>query len=306
MIYGEKKANLMARDGVVCSGKSRKPRTRDQQKHVLYRYMNGDEDADVFRDVFDHARDWDTRVICNHATARWAIESTKDTEEPRARFGKLRSLVGHGGSRHVIYRRLRHYEEFSTERSWRTRHPLRQWTAEDSHKHEEERHARYIRLLREIILTPDAHRLFNQNIRHQTTQWVVWMKDAPFRVPSGVNGGWKTIRKDASVNIEKGPTTARKLMGLGDIEDFLRDIYVASSRPYMVPSEPWTQTETRNARYHYFSENTPRHTYTLSDTCTTRRNPEHHPEWLQSVIEFLDHWEEAKGDISKLPLRKCG
>ena len=151
-----------------------------------------------------------------------------------------------------------------------------------------------MRLLKEIVESGWGHRLLNYNIRHTTVSWTISSPNVLMAKVSGTQN--RAYVGDARPTyISKGPTSPRKLLGLGDVEDFLRDLNRANGRP-MVDVEPYTEREERPTRFYYHNVAIPRHTFIYEYRKNTRRNPEYHPEWLESVEAFLNTWESAAGD----------
>jgi hypothetical protein len=306
MLYGEKKTRQMMRDGLVCRGKNRSPRSRAIEKAILRQYLDGDEDADIRFDVFHYEwkRDWDAYACCTRTTSKWAVQITKELPDPDSRFGRLRALTGDGFAGHRICRWVRHQEEFCTDvLSWcRYPHVSKEEREAREKAWREEQHARRVRLLREIVETGWGHRLLTRSMSHKTITWPVWREQVPTQKYDGGQRKNITVYEDRFVDTPMGPTEPRKLTGLGDIEDFLRDLYKAASAPYHVKAEvPYIEREVRPNRYYYGKrEHLSRHTYNVENIHTTRPNPEKHPEWFESVGKFLDVWEETQGNPGKL------
>jgi hypothetical protein len=299
MIYGHKKAIQMARDGLACGTRDYARPPRAAARQTLHRFLDGDEDADINHDEYAqaHRSDWDGYAYCTSAMTRWATDITADVADPKARFEKLRGVVRSPTIQYHLGRALKHSDEFSTNRIWRDWHP--RWTTASWTAREDARTDRRVRVLEEIVESGWGHRLLNRSISHSMVMWEVWTKDAPTQVPDGVSHRMKTVLRDRFVLTNKGPASARKLLGLGDVQDFISDLHKAS-RNAVVTVEPYIVRSVCPTRYHYWNENITRHTYVRESFNTTRTNPDYHPEWLKSVDAFVDAWVACAGDPKEL------
>lgn len=290
MIYGHKKAEQMSRDGLARGNRDYRRPSRRIARSTLRGFLDGDDDADVTLDEYAqaHRSDWDGYAYCTSAFTMWAARTTGDVAEPKSRIGKLRKLVPDPNVQYHLGRAVGFTANWS-------RYP----TLEDKASHAEAVQARRVRLLEEIVQSGWGHRLLNRAISHSTVVWEVWTKDAPTEVPDGVSHRKKVVLRDRLVFVRKGPESARKLLGLGDIHNFLHDI-LAASQNAVVEVEPYTIQVERPARIYCGSENIAEHTYMETRIRHTRTNPDYHPEWLQSVDAFLNAWEAHAGDPREL------
>ena len=317
MIYGEEKVRQMARS-ILPSKRSSTSRVILQgieQSHRAYVRQNIrriDEDWEL-PDSFDPKCDPQIKVAWEVGERReadklghfesWAVSKVKDIPDADARVAHMRAILPDGVIGQHAMGHLRAYEEFHLERTWydSPRRYVRQTHAEREAEAKVIRaaaHEHRATLLKQIIEQSWSHRLFNKHMEHKTIKWPVWTLQVPTTQYNG-DGKYITTRKDQYVDVPQGPLYARKLGGMGDIEDFLNDVYRASSNRYSIPSEPHIIRETRSHRYGLpIGKEEP--TYILERISTTRPNPDHHPEWLQSVYQFLTKWEAAKGDRKTL------
>lgn len=318
MIYGEEKIRQMARSILPSkrSSTSRKILQDIEQSHRAYvrqniRRIDGDWELP---DSFDPKCDPQIKVAWEVGERReadklghfeaWAVSKVKDIPGADARVAAMRAMLPDGVIGQHAMGHLRAYDEFRLERTWLdSRHKyVRQTKAERAAEDKVIRaaaHAHRVTLLKQIIEQSWSHRLFNKHMEHKTVKWPVWTLQVLTTQWNGDNR-YVTTRKDQYVDTPQGPLHARKLGGMGDVEDFLRDLYRASTCPYTISSEPHIIRETRTRRYGTVgAEVAP---YILERVSTTRPNPDHHPEWLQSVYQLLTKWEAAKGDRKTLLL----
>lgn len=265
MIYGEEKTRHMCRDGLV----------RDTHRHYnnhgraavrasLHRYILGDEDADITFDAdrFSRRNDRDRISFCSNAFRTWAVRATADVVEPALRFRKVLSFTRKPSTRHCVRRGTRHMPAFRQQSDA---------PVFDQDAYRRARHDLLTRVLREIVISGWGHVRLNSKIRHNTVTW--------------------------DDGVARGPQRARKLLGLGDVQDFIRDLHAASQAPG-VNVEPYMDRVVCPTRYYYSSESIPRHTYVREYMRTTRMNPEYHPEWLDSVLLFVKRWEAGEVEVS--------
>jgi len=214
----------------------------------------------------------------------WAVKVTEDIPEPDGRLAKMRTILPDGLIGEHALDHLRFMDEFDR----RTR-LYKAPTAEEIKACRTQRHERRIRLLQEIVKSGWGHKMLNRRISHTTTAWEI-QKTTRVVTPEGIT----TLKNNCTTEFH-GPTVARKLGGLGDVETFLADLYRAANTP-VVKVEPYMDRTERTARYLYFNSLQVRHTFINEYVRTTRANPDYHPEWLKSVDAFIDAWETAKGD----------
>ena len=322
MFYGDEKRREMARSilpstrRVAARKELRevKQRNRRQIREALHRVQfaedyEADDDVDLFeypdhkiRYIVRERRDADK---LGHFE-KWAVEITKDIADPSTRLSFMRSILPKGLIGEHALQHLRNYDEFRTndfQYGFRRYVPLTPAEKAAQEKaYQEQRHARRVRLLREIVETGWGHRLLNQSMHHKTVTWPVWtLNVASHKYDSGT-AKYVTVHEDRYVETPVGPTRARLLTGLGDIETFLRDLAKAASGPFTVKAAtPYIVREARPIRYYYPpTSKLPRRTYTVETVRTTWPNPEKHYEWLESLNKFLDAWEEHKGDKNTL------
>ena len=264
MIYGENKSRHMCREGLE----------RDTHRHynnhgratvraTLHRYILGDEDADITFDAdrFSRRNDRDRNSFCSNAFRTWAMRASADVADPALRFKKVLGFANKPSTRYCIQRGASHAPAFRPQSGAK----VFDWDAR--------RKARYDHLsqvLREIVISGWGHSLLNSKIRHTTVVW--------------------------DDRVARGPRSARKLLGLGDVQDFLQDLYAAASSP-VVNVEPYMVRSVQPTRYWYGSESIPRHTYVREYEWTTRTNPDYHPEWLDSVSAFVQRWEAGEVEL---------
>ena len=292
MQYGEKKALEMARDGFArVMGAEGRPARLHQKAHIRA-FLEGDEDADIYHDEYKQAfrGGYDRYVYGQRYLMRWANQVSLPEASPETRRMLVLKRVPRGVSRLRLRRQLRHMfpEEL----------PRRAWSQENYQARVAREEERKVRLLKEIVESGWGHRLLNRNIRHRTVDWAI--EEKPVVMASSLlSRNVAYVGETRFTHIRKGPTQARKLGGLGDVEDFLRDINQANRCP-VVNVEPYTVREQCPARYFYWNSNAHRHTYVRESTQTTRTNPDYHPEWLESVDAFLNTWESAAGDVGEI------
>lgn len=322
MFYGDEKRREMARSILPSTRRKSardelrevKQRNRHQIRQALRKVLRHEEyEADDDVDLNYYPYEKISYIVSERRAAdklghfeKWAIEITKDIEDPSTRLSYMRSILPQGLIGEHALSHLRSYEEFRTNKLWygfRLEPPLSpEEKAAQKKAEQERRHARRVRLLWEIVETGWGHRLLTRAMSHKTVTWPVWQEQVPTQKYDGGQHKYVTVYEDRYVDTPMGPTEPRKLTGLGDIEDFLRDIYRASSvSGYVKADVPRIERQVRPNRYYYGKrDHLKRHTYNVETIVTTRPNPERHGEWFESVSRFLDVWEESKGDPAKV------
>lgn len=236
---------------------------------------------------------------------RWAVLISKDIPEYDARMAKMRALLPKGLIGNHAMSHIRHHDEFRTDRVWIDRFAVlfptksKEAQAADRRARVEAEHERDVQLLKAIVESGWGHRLLNRAIQHAQVMWPVWTLRVPSTQRNG-DGKWVTTYEDKEVLTPVGPTRARKLHGLGDVGDFLRDLHTAAHNSAVVSVDPYIDRTSRPVKYYYRDDKEERRTYTYEYVKTTRSNPAHHPEWLVSVRTFLNQWSSARGDRKKL------
>jgi len=322
MFYGDEKRREMARSILPSTRRKSaryelrevKQRNRHQIRQALRKVLRDEEfEADDDVDLFYYPDEKISYIVSERRAAdklghfeKWAVEITKDIEDPSTRLSYMRSILPKGLIGEHALTHLRVYEEFRTD-EFRYGFRLRPALTPEEKKAEEKavrerRHARRVRLLREIVETGWGHRLLTRSMSHKTVTWPVWQERVPAQKYDGNLHQYVTVYEDRYVETPVGPTEARKLTGLGDIEDFLRDLYRASSAPFLVKADkPYIERQVLNNRYYYGTrDHLRRHTYNVERIVTTRPNPERHGEWFESMNRFIDMWEETGGDPAKV------
>lgn len=325
MYYGDEKVRQMARsilsstrrkgarDDLRIIKKRSRSRIRQELRHVL---RDEDYEADDDVDLLYYPDEQIRRVVWERRAAdklahfeRWAIEVTRDIPEPDGRLAAMRGMLPKGLIGDHAISHLRGYDEFRTDRFAYGRSAITEETpAERRARWQAEReaeHVRRVRLLREIVVSGWGHRLLNKAMSHHTVYWPVWTLGVPRVSPDG-RGGYMTIFEDRFVDTPQGPTRARYLTGLGDVEQFLADLKAAASvSSHVAVEEQRIERRILPNRYYFGKrEHLPRHTYVHEVVVKTRPNPAYHPEWLKSVLEFLALWESTRGDRRVLMAKK--
>lgn len=309
MIYGNDKAREMARSILPSSRRkaSRENLRAIKQRHraLVRRELRLLDDEHEPRESFD-PRGYPMGAIRRevrerqeadklHHFEKWAVEVTRHIDAPDGRVAKMRALLPGGLIGDHAMSHLKRYKEFRTN-TWQFSRWSRGDAAASARATAESAHARRVRLLREIVASGWGHRQLNKSIIHHTTTWSVWTLGIPTMVPDGVTGSYKIVPRDGFASVHKGPTSPRKLHGLGDIEDFLRDVLRAARCPRVVDTGERLIERTVWPCKRWFRypdpENKP--TYIVETESHTRPNPESHPEWLRSVDEYLARWESGE------------
>lgn len=287
MLYGEKKRKAVTKNGLKHETGKYYRSGRGREKHALRRFMAGVEDADIRYDHHAQVRrgDWDDYCHATKSFAHWAVRATAGVEDPHQRWGRVKSLIRNPHTRCFLFRSVGFKDEFATNRVWRDRYPARKEQVESED-------ARRSRILREIVESGWGHRLLNKNIHHRTCTWPVWKPNAPLEVWDG--GRVKTILCDHFVDVSMGPATPRKLLGLGDIETFLRDLHQASRCKNTLESEEYLERKYWACKR--WEVNPSSDALYIDERVVSRPNPDRHPEWLLSVDSFLNIWEKTHGD----------
>lgn len=266
MLYGEEKRRHMARSIFRPTSSSRKRRILNKQTRQKVR-------GELRKDYDDFCvpdRDfgwWSDRQSLSSGFVRWATETTKPLPQ-EMRLSHLRGMLVKTEVTSLALDRLKHWSDFEENPGFQGERATPDWEQQ-----RKERHERRIRLLNEIVKGGGHGPLNRYMAQHHKT--VVWVVEYP-----RMRAGTQTER----VRTERvGPEAPRLLRGLGDIPLFLDDLLRASlySR---VRVKPYIERSSRGFEWER----------------STRENPEHHPEWMNAMGEFLDLWETNHGNISEL------
>lgn len=316
MIYGKEKVRQMARSILPSRrGRTAKENLRAiEQRHraMVKRELRLIDEVGEPRDCFDPHCDPQYEVAFEVRERRdadklshfekWAVHTTKDIPDPRERVVKMRAMLPKGLIGDHAMTHLENYDEFRTNPYAYGRTPDTDTVALTEAERvaaekvrQDLKHAWRVRVLREVVASGWGHRLLNRSISHETTHWPVFTRHVPTTQRNG-DGKWVTTYEDKVVSTPLGPTVPRKLGGLGDVESFLADLRKAQYSYLPIKVEPYVVREVRSCKYWYRPVQTGATTYVYESPRDTRPNPEHHPEWIKSVDQFIEWWEDAKGD----------
>lgn len=315
MYYGDEKKKQMARS-ILPSTRSRWARfeqrrinkqNRQKVRQELHKALY-DEDYREEGDFYAEP-DWGWYVRerqegdkLNHFM-KWAEEITKDV--PRDdRLAKIKAilpdnLIGWHAVSHLEFR-----DHFMTDaeldnQRWYYRDRKDPEIKANRRRQEEARQEREHRLLREIVEDNRIHRLLNQwmNRHHKTNEWHLGYTTKTRTIKDKMGIGdwvWTTQRKQQIPITELvGPEEPRLLGGLGDIEDFLRDLDEACRKP-RVKVEPFLKRDIRNTRYYWRNKPPTVPTYVWESIQEYQVNPDRHPEWRRAMRAFLNLYEKAE------------
>lgn len=220
-----------------------------------------DDDADF--DTVEHTRARETRNLVEERRfkdkagpfARWAERVTKDLPQEN-RLSYLRSLVpdtliGEHAVSHVEWKD--HFEDPTVQAVRESR-----YANNSKHYRKAAEREEMVALVRAVLVECDGHARLNRAVksRHLPTRIVY------------EDGRRETV----------GPTSARTLKGVHDVEAFVDALYAAASRSDMVFSRAALDT-----RYHA------RVQYGKDAGAFWVPTGAHHPEWLDALRAFFAH-----------------
>lgn len=301
MLYGDEKRRQMARS-ILPSTRSR---GAGQEKACLKRACRHGIKRDLRRALLDeeYGEEADLTYYPEHKIRyvvyerrngdkvnhfiQWAKAVTKDVPQD-SRISAVRSALPESVIGWHAVQHLRFDEHFRCEN-----HP---WNYSKLDRWKPAPKVDWAENLRQIVVTPDAHRMFNQymNYYHKTVKWEVG------DVENTKPGGPLRHSKDGTRGVPMGPERARTLGGLGDIKTFLEDLKSAHYKKHLVEGKSYMVRQVRYTKNYWFNVPTVVRTYISESPSNWYPNPQSHPEWWSSMCSFVNLWIEARGDVKEL------
>jgi hypothetical protein len=308
-IYGEEKRLQMARSILPSKAAKTARRRKTQHKRRNRRKINmllaeaardweavEEEDFHAYpnREIAYAVRERRNADKLNHFE-RWAPLVTSGP--PDQRLAQMRAMLPKGLIGFHAISHLEFYDEF------RTCPHLYNWGGGSRDpitvRARQMKRAEMARFIYRFIEDNRVHRLFNDWMKacHKPVEWLVGYK--PVEVTDGPPIGWSRNPRGRDPNgiYEFVGPKARWCTGLGDIEDFLDDLYAAARAPARVPVKKKILT-----RYFYkvgYKPETDR-TYTVETVVKARPNPDRHGEWLHGLRTFILAYLKSGGDFEAL------
>lgn len=327
MYYGDEKTREMARSilpstyrGAKKSANQTRRQHRRNRKQVLKKSIY---DEDLLEELGCHdrqerldlrykRRDRQDSDKLRHFE-RWSIKVT-DGLQPDERMAKMRAILPHNLVGWHARTHLRFIPEFRmggesvySEGSYPQCHPF-------EHRFREEGRD-LVPELEEALKNPRVPALLQRWLHknHSTCMWVLEYGVSQTKMEAkwitSNLGRYIRSKPHWEVKVRKTPVTLREeprgplrapfVPRRADIQEFLDRLEEASSAPREIPSPPWEEQEARTLTEWVYKANLPEdyspQGFRLHDVFRksqkTRRNPEFHPEWKSSLVEFLDQYQ---------------